>query len=389
MDTGFTRRLPLISVLVLAGAVLAACSGIPAAAAAQLDREAIAALSGTNIEISSPGDLTVGGEIEFTGAVDAIAGANWTIGGVSVLIAPGTEVNGSPAVGDTVKVHGLLQADGSVLAFEVDSHPELTSAPEADETEFTGTVDAIAGDVWTIGGQAVLVESETEIKGSPAVGDTVKVHGLLQADGSILAREIEKLGGDDTQDEDGKEIEITGVVESIAEDAWTIAGQTVLINSETEIKDSPAVGDEVKVQALTQPDGSLLAREIEKADSNGSDGENSDSDSQDENTSPDGQDQIGHDGSQDESTAEMKEIRGTLKAVNGDVWIVNGVLVLVGASAEVDGDPQVGDVVKVEGALLPDGSLRAHTIAVEDKADHDTQQESSDSHHSSGGDGTD
>jgi hypothetical protein len=43
-----------------------------------------------------------------------------------------------------------------------------------------------------IGEKQVHVDSRTEIRGSPHVGDTVKVEASRQADGSLLAGKIEK-----------------------------------------------------------------------------------------------------------------------------------------------------------------------------------------------------
>jgi hypothetical protein len=68
--------------------------------------------------------------------------------------------------------------------------PTHTPVPEI---EFTGLFTAINGDVWTVGGHSVIVTGETEIQGDPHVGDTVKVHGWPQPDGSVLAREIRKV----------------------------------------------------------------------------------------------------------------------------------------------------------------------------------------------------
>lgn len=353
MNTGSTRKLLVVSFFALSGLALAACSGIPPSAAAQMDREALATLSDSTIDISSSSELTVGGEIEFNGTVESIAGADWTIGGVAVLVAPGTEINGAPGLGDVVKVHGLLQSDGSVLAFEIDDSPAPGATPQAGETEFAGTVESITGDVWTIGGQAVMVGGSTEIKGSPSVGDAVKVHGLLQSDGSIMAREIEKLGADDSQQENGQETEFTGVVASIAGGVWSVGGRAVGVNGSTEIKGSPAVGDTVKVHAIAQPDGSLLAREIEKA---GADGESQN----------------------DDSSGSKHVITGTLEVMSGEVWTIGGVQVRVSISTDLKGDPQVGDVVKVEGTLLADGSIQAHEIEVEDElsGDDDSQDDS-------------
>ena len=41
-------------------------------------------------------------------------------------------------------------------------------------------------------------------------------------------------------------------------------GQAVIVIGSTEIKDNPQVGDTVRVRALQQPDGSLIAERVEK-----------------------------------------------------------------------------------------------------------------------------
>lgn len=65
----------------------------------------------------------------------------------------------------------------------------VTSAGE--EIEFTGVVETITNDSWTISGRTVAIISLTEIKDVIEVGDTVKVHAILASDGSLTAREIE------------------------------------------------------------------------------------------------------------------------------------------------------------------------------------------------------
>lgn len=59
------------------------------------------------------------------------------------------------------------------------------------------------------------------------------------------------------------------------------------------------------------------------------------------------------------------EFRGTLSAVQGDVWTVNNQQVIVPGSMGLVGI-QVGDYVKVEAWLGPDGQLTAREIELED-----------------------
>jgi hypothetical protein len=75
------------------------------------------------------------------------------------------------------------------------------------------------------------------------------------------------------------EMEFSGVIESMAQQTWMIAGRTVGVNSATEVKGPFLVGDIVKVHAFQNADGSLTAREIERvragqANDNGNDNSN-------------------------------------------------------------------------------------------------------------------
>lgn len=65
-------------------------------------------------------------------------------------------------------------------------------ASYANETEFSGVVEAIGGTSWTVSGTAVSITPQTVIQGSIRIGDAVKVRAYTAADGSLVAREIER-----------------------------------------------------------------------------------------------------------------------------------------------------------------------------------------------------
>jgi hypothetical protein len=100
------------------------------------------------------------------------------------------------------KSSGLDDSLPTLEASPDDNDMEPTQTPMAEnpddsnkpgETEFSGTVLSIVGDTWTIDSQSVLVSTETELKGTFAVGDQVKVEAFVNADGILTAREIQKL----------------------------------------------------------------------------------------------------------------------------------------------------------------------------------------------------
>lgn len=156
-----------------------------------------------------------GQEVEFIGMVESFDNGVLVVSGRSVIITAQTQIKFQPQKGLNVKVEGTLQDDGSILAREIKSvpdglathkpdvtktpHPEGTPEPrgtqQVNEVEFRGTVSAINGNVFVVDG--ITVVATGEIKGTIAVGDVVKVHGVKQVDGTVLAREIELANGDD------------------------------------------------------------------------------------------------------------------------------------------------------------------------------------------------
>jgi hypothetical protein len=246
--------------------------------------------------------------IEFTGIVEAIGDDVWTIGAWTVAVDEDTQIKGAPQVGDEVKVKALRQADGSLLALEIKLKRQ--------SVKFAGMVEAIGADSWTIDGREIAIDARTKIKGDPQVGDYVRVHAFVQDDGSLLAHQI-KL--------ESRQLKFSGVVESIGDDNWTIGGKVVAIGPDTKIKGDPQVGDRVKVHALIQADGTLLAREIRRVD-------------------------------------EKVEFTGIVEAIGDGAWTISGQAIAVNADTKIKGDIQVGDRVKVEAFVMDDGSLLAHEI---------------------------
>jgi len=241
------------------------------------------------------------------------------------------------------------------------------------ELEFTGAVDSIGSNAWSIGGLVVGVTASTQIQGDPAVGDLVKVHALVVNETTLVAREIERsagaLGPPSTPVATlsaGEEIEFFGSVVAIASDAWTVGPQTVAITSATEIKGTISVGDPVKVHAIVQPDQTLTAREIEPATE---------------------ADLIGGDDDRDDEDLELK---GPVESIAGDTWTVASVTFLVPPGTAIDGAVQVGDTVEIHAVWSADGVLTAVRIHLEDgPGDDDNSGDDSDDDNSGSGSGDD
>ncbi len=221
--------------------------------------------------------------------------------------------------------------------------------------EFTGLVSVIAPDHWIIAGTPVQIDHQTVIDGTFSVGDTAKAQVRVDAAGTITASRIESASLNDGQPtleatlastpegtEDNPE-ELVGVVQAMSPDSWTISGQVIAVTSQTEIKDGIQLGDTVKVHAFTAADGTLTASEIERVD-------------EPQFTQTPGAEN--NDGLDNEKT----EFNGTIEAIQPGMWTISGTQVAVTADTEIKGSFMVGDMVKVEAFVNPDGSLTAREI---------------------------
>jgi hypothetical protein len=108
---------------------------------------------------------------------------------------------------------------------------------------------------------------------------------------------------------------------------WIVSGISLETRPWTEIEPGIEVGDRVKVEGRVLADGTWLATEIER---------------------------VG------EGTGLSFEFIGTVERI--DPWVVSGITLTVDAQTEIVGPIEVGDVVKVEGRMLPDGEWRATEI---------------------------
>ena len=79
--------------------------------------------------------------------------------------------------------------------------------PRASLVEFTGVIEAIDGNQWTINGQVITVDPAVLRDGPFAVGDTVKVEAEVQEDGSVVVTRVEPpvAGVDDNSNDDNSD----------------------------------------------------------------------------------------------------------------------------------------------------------------------------------------
>lgn len=176
-------------------------------------------------------------------------------------------------------------------------------------------------------------EAEDE-EGIEIKEDDKKTEIKIKKDGKEERIEIKKDEEGEQEEREEDEVEFRGVVESISEIVWVIGSTRVKVDVSTKIEGNPQVGDQAKVEARVQIDGSLLAKKIEL---------------------------------KKEKEEDEIEFEGIVESISGAAWVVAGKTVNIGTFVKIKGDPKVGDLVEVEAEVKKDGSLWAKEIELEDK----------------------
>jgi len=227
-----------------------------------------------------------------------------------------TDVEDDVEIGDLVRVDGVILEDGVLLAEHIHRIDEQPGLP----FHFVGVVQDITDEAWTISGVTITVDAGTEIDEGLGSGDVVKVRGWILDDGSWLAQSIEFV------EEEEREFELIGTVESIA--PWVVAGIPFETNEWTEIESDIRLGDRVRITGRIMEDGTWMASEIERLD-------------------------------EDDEAIDVVFV-GTVEGI--DPWVVGGIPLSVDDETIVEDDVSVGDLVKVEARILPDGTWLAVKI---------------------------
>ena len=109
------KRFLFVTVVLLAAYVLSACGGVPAAAPAEQ--------AAVKVDASL---------VAYTGTIEGMNGDQWIVNGQALTIDPVVVRDGPFQVGDTVKVEGNVNPDGSftVSRIEAPTASDLTDLPQ-------------------------------------------------------------------------------------------------------------------------------------------------------------------------------------------------------------------------------------------------------------------
>ncbi|MFA6959114.1 MAG: DUF5666 domain-containing protein [Thermoanaerobaculia bacterium] len=285
-------------------------------------------------------------------------------GDVSVIVTPQTRIGtaNAPAtvsVSSEVQVRVAKDTKGANVALSIEVEPDVVEVEGAIQTIATTTLTVrnakgdttVALDATTI----VVVKGAVASFADLVVGDTVEVHGLRRADGSVLALLVVA---------EAENIEIHGVIKAVDASAITVttdegsdvvltlsAGTEIRLNGKPGAVTDLHAGQRVEVDAQRASDGTLEALVVKL-----------------------------------EASDQLLEINGTVKsstATSLTITTKRGVDVVVGILADTiitkEGHAlpavqiNVGDRVEVKATTATDGTLAAVRIRVED-SEHDLLQ---------------
>jgi hypothetical protein len=188
-----------------------------------------------------------GTPFDFTGVVEEMGEESWLVSDVEVTVDDDTDIDEGLAVGDLVRVQGWVLEDGTWLASSIKAELDESSA-----FEFTGYIESMSP--WVVSGIGFETREWTVIDDDLELGDLVRVKGLIQADGTWVAYEIQKV-------DEGLLSVLIGRVFSM--NPWVVAGVSLNVDEETVIVGEITVGMLVRVEMLLLPDGTHKVLRIE------------------------------------------------------------------------------------------------------------------------------
>jgi molybdopterin converting factor small subunit len=299
-----------------------------------------------------------GEDFETEGLIESLGDSSLVVNGMTFAVDANTIIvdDDDPisfedlSEGDFVEVYAIILSDSSYLATKIKREDDHGGHDGEFETE--GLIETLGDSSLVVNGVTFFVNENTEIKdddvqisfGDLNVGDFVEVKAQMQDDSTFLATEIEREDGHDN------EFEIEGFIDSKDSSSLVVSGITFNVNDQTEILDHEhnpitfddlTVGMRVEVHAIIQSDSSLLATKIKVEDDNNA---------------------------HIEITAPIDTIYNSTVVVSGIEFLTDSNTVILDEDHNpiALSDLEIGMTVEVKGVQMPNGSLYATRIKIEE-----------------------
>lgn len=223
-------------------------------------------------------------EVKVEGTVAGLAGScpnlSFMVGGDRVVTDVNTEFKqvtcAALRIGARVEVEGSRRSDQALLAREVEQEapppgapaPAPAPAPPGAMIEIEGVITGLTGTCpnlsFSVGGRAVVTNSQTDFEritcAAVANGIEVEVNGSVQANGTIMAQEVEP------RENFRVTSAIAGLTGSCPNISFMFGSERIVTTSATRFDDvncgTLRNGLRVEVRGVRRPDGSILAARV-------------------------------------------------------------------------------------------------------------------------------
>lgn len=151
--------------------------------------------------------------------------------------------------------------------------------PLASLVEFTGVIEAMDGNQWTVNGQVITVDPATVKNGPFVVGDTVKIEAEVQTDGSVVVTRVELPGAtNDNTNDDNSNTSLDNSNVNLNDNTNGSLGGGVNSNDNSNVNVNENSNDD------NSNDSSLNSNDDDSQDDDSSNGNSNDDDSNDDHS---------------------------------------------------------------------------------------------------------
>jgi uncharacterized protein DUF5666/flagellar hook capping protein FlgD len=299
-------------------------------------------------------------ELETKGPISALGDSTVTVNGYTFSVTSATRIKAGHnrvfsfedlQVGNNVEVEGYWQADSALIAKKIELREHKDE--DGDDVEFSGVIDSVLSNAIALNNRIIevndstLIELRHDVIGSFSdlqAGMFVEVKAIV-FDSALVAVRIK------VENDDEKEMEITGSIDSVGVDFIELLGYHVIIDDRTEIKnysrDSLTIADlekglRVKVKGSRIADKTIRARRIK----------------------------IKRFYDQElEFTGAITMLSGSQIQVEQTIFFTDSLTIILDANKTPLSFDQlaVGQIVEVKGIKRADGNLWALRIKIEDR----------------------
>jgi len=190
-------------------------------------------------------------EVEFKGVIERIEeDGSIVINGHTIAVSVLTELGVTPKAEQFVKVKALLDEEGRLTASEIESEDDADDEDRPNRVKIEGVIDRINANQTrlAVNGIAVIIVERTRVKGDLTLHATIRVEGILQNDGSVLASEVKAEAR--TIRPNVVQTEISGAIDKIS------------FNDKGDVTGIVVKGIKIRVLSLTKVEGTLNQRVV-------------------------------------------------------------------------------------------------------------------------------